>query len=150
MRLCRAETIKRAGTQKQFVITLSESIPIKMYRCIIIYTYKISGRSGVKATVHLKLKSIVTTAQLAQLHTGDKPDADFTAPELFPTNVRHTGAGVSYNLGGILGAPIAPYIAQPLAAQGGLPWVGHYVSIASVVGLLGMLAMKETKDMSLS
>jgi hypothetical protein len=37
-----------------------------------------------------------------------------------------------------------------LAAQGSLPCVGHYVSIASAVGLLGMLAMKETKDVSLS
>jgi MFS family permease len=33
-------------------------------------------------------------------------------PELFPTSVRYTGAGVAYNLGGILGASVAPYIAQ--------------------------------------
>jgi MFS family permease len=71
-------------------------------------------------------------------------------PELFPTNVRYTGAGVSYNLGGILGASVAPYIAQLLAAQGGLSWVGFYVSIASAVGLVGMLAMKETRNISLS
>ncbi len=41
-------------------------------------------------------------------------------PELFPTSVRYTGAGVAYNLGGILGASVAPYIAQVLAARGGL------------------------------
>lgn len=70
-------------------------------------------------------------------------------PELFPTNVRYTGAGVSYNLGGILGASIAPYIAQLLAAKGGLSWVGGYVSIAAAISLLGVLLMRETRDASL-
>ncbi|MGA3248443.1 MAG: MFS transporter [Paraburkholderia sp.] len=67
-------------------------------------------------------------------------------PELFPTHVRYTGAGVSYNLGGILGASVAPYIAQVLAAHGGLPWVGAYVSIAAAVSLFGVLCMRETRD----
>ena len=70
-------------------------------------------------------------------------------PELFPTHVRYTGAGVSYNLGGILGASIAPYIAQVLAAQGGLSWVGMYVSAAAAVSLVGVLCMRETRDASL-
>lgn len=70
-------------------------------------------------------------------------------PELFPTNVRYTGAGVSYNLGGILGASIAPYIAQVLAAQGGLSWVGMYVSMAAAVSLIGVLCMQETRNASL-
>ncbi|HEY3595931.1 MAG TPA: MFS transporter [Paraburkholderia sp.] len=67
-------------------------------------------------------------------------------PELFPTNVRYTGAGVAYNLGGILGASVAPYIAQLLAAHGGLTWVGGYVSIAGLVSLIGVLCMRETRD----
>jgi metabolite-proton symporter len=70
-------------------------------------------------------------------------------PELFPTNVRYTGAGVAYNLGGILGASVAPYIAQVLAAHGGLPWVGAYVSVAAAVSLVGVLCMRETRDESL-
>jgi MFS family permease len=70
-------------------------------------------------------------------------------PELFPTNVRYTGAGVTYNLGGILGASVAPYIAQVLAAHGGLPWVGAYVSVAAAVSLIGVLCMRETRDESL-
>lgn len=70
-------------------------------------------------------------------------------PELFPTHVRYTGAGVSYNLGGILGASIAPYIAQVLASQGGLGWVGMYVSVAAAVSLIGVLCMRETRDASL-
>jgi hypothetical protein len=35
-------------------------------------------------------------------------------PEFFPTPVAYTGASVAYNLGGILGASLAPYLAQLL------------------------------------
>ncbi|MGV2288879.1 MFS transporter [Trinickia sp. YCB016] len=70
-------------------------------------------------------------------------------PELFPTHVRYTGAGVSYNLGGILGASVAPYIAQLLAAHGGLSWVGAYVSAAAGLSLIGVLCMRETRDAKL-
>ena len=71
-------------------------------------------------------------------------------PELFPTAVRYTGAGVAYNLGGILGASVAPYIAQMLATRGGLGWVGGYVSVAATVSLIAVLAMRETRDVRLS
>lgn len=71
-------------------------------------------------------------------------------PELFPTSVRYTGAGVAYNLGGILGASVAPYIAQVLAARGGLSWVGAYISIAAAMSLFGVLCMRETRHTSLS
>ncbi|HTI16503.1 MAG TPA: MFS transporter [Trinickia sp.] len=71
-------------------------------------------------------------------------------PELFPTRVRYTGAGVAYNLGGILGASVAPYIAQMLAARGGLAWVGAYVSVAGAVSFIAVFLMRETRDVSLS
>ena len=67
-------------------------------------------------------------------------------PELFPTQVRYTGAGTAYHLGGILGASFAPYIAQKLVNAGGLSWVGAYVSIAALVSLLAVLLMHETRD----
>jgi MFS family permease len=70
-------------------------------------------------------------------------------PELFPTNVRYTGAGVAYNLGGILGASVAPYIAQLLANRGGLAWVGGYVSAAAAVSLIAVLCMRETRHITL-
>jgi metabolite-proton symporter len=71
-------------------------------------------------------------------------------PELFPTSVRYTGAGVAYSMGGILGASVAPYIAQLLANRGGLTWVGAYVSAAAAVSLIGVLCMRETKGVRLS
>ncbi len=67
-------------------------------------------------------------------------------PELFPTQLRYTGAGTAYNLGGILGASFAPYIAQRLVSEGGLAWVGAYVSIAAAISLLAVYRMRETRD----
>jgi metabolite-proton symporter len=71
-------------------------------------------------------------------------------PELFPTAVRYTGAGLAYNIGGILGASIAPYIAQLLATRGGLSWVGGYVSVAAAISLIGVLCMRETRGCELT
>jgi metabolite-proton symporter len=70
-------------------------------------------------------------------------------PELFPTPVRYTGAGAAYNLGGILGASFAPYIAQKLVKWGGLSWVGGYISIAALISLLAIAMMQETRSQTL-
>ncbi|MDD5579765.1 MAG: MFS transporter [Methylobacter sp.] len=67
-------------------------------------------------------------------------------PELFPSELRYTGAGTAYNLGGILGASFAPYIAQRLVNEGGLAWVGGYVSCAAAISLLAVYRMHETRD----
>jgi MFS family permease len=69
-------------------------------------------------------------------------------PELFPTNVRYTGSGISYNVSSILGAAVAPFIAVALwSAGGGSPfWVGIYLSAMAVLTLIALLASKETKD----
>lgn len=71
-------------------------------------------------------------------------------PELFPTAVRYTGAGAAYNLGGILGASLAPYLAQQLVLHGGLAWVGGYVSAAATISVLAVLLMRETRDKELA
>ncbi|MCX7103146.1 MAG: MFS transporter [Methylobacter sp.] len=67
-------------------------------------------------------------------------------PELFPSALRYTGAGMAYNLGGIMGASFAPYLAQRLVAEGGLGWVGGYVSLAAFISLLAVYFMRETRD----
>jgi metabolite-proton symporter len=71
-------------------------------------------------------------------------------PELFPTAVRYTGASVAYSLGGIIGASLAPYLAQRLVMVGGLSWVGGYVSAAAIVSLTAVLLVKETREVNLS
>lgn len=65
-------------------------------------------------------------------------------PELFPAAVRYTGASLAYNLGGILGASFAPWLAQQLVAAGGLPWVGAYIALAGGVSFTALWWMPET------
>jgi metabolite-proton symporter len=59
--------------------------------------------------------------------------------EMFPPAVRYTGASLTFNLAGILGASLAPYIATWLATHHGLDWVGWYLSIAALVSLAALL-----------
>jgi metabolite-proton symporter len=66
--------------------------------------------------------------------------------ELFPTPVRYTGSSLAFNLAGILGASLAPYIATWLAKTYGLPYVGYYLSASAVLTLLGLFSIRETKD----
>ena len=72
-------------------------------------------------------------------------------PELFPTSVRYTGSGISYNVASIIGAALAPFIAVALwTAGGGSPfWVGVYLSGAAGLTLIALLLTKETKDISM-
>jgi metabolite-proton symporter len=63
--------------------------------------------------------------------------------ELFPTAVRYTGASLTFNLGGIVGASLAPYIATWLASHFGLTHVGYYLSLAALLTLVALAAMDE-------
>lgn len=69
--------------------------------------------------------------------------------ELFPTSVRYTGSSLTFNLAGIFGASLAPYIAIWLAKKYGLQYVGYYLSLAAVLTFIGLLAARETKDEAL-
>jgi metabolite-proton symporter len=62
--------------------------------------------------------------------------------ELFPTAVRYTGASVTFNLAGILGGSLAPYIATSLAAAYSIASVGYYLSGAAVVTLAALLLLR--------
>jgi MFS family permease len=63
--------------------------------------------------------------------------------ELFPTEVRYTGASLTFNLAGILGASFAPFIATWLAGHYGLSYVGFYLSGAAVLTLIALLKVRE-------
>ena len=62
--------------------------------------------------------------------------------ELFPTALRYTGASLTFNLAGILGASLAPYFATSLATRFGLASVGLYMSVCAVVSLLALIAIR--------
>lgn len=68
-----------------------------------------------------------------------------TLAELFPTPVRYTGISLSFNLAGILGASLTPYIATWLSAERGLPWVGYYLSILVVCSWMALWAMRRDR-----
>jgi metabolite-proton symporter len=70
--------------------------------------------------------------------------------ELFPTPVRYTGSSLAFSLAGIFGASLAPAIALKLAKAYGLKYVGYYLSASAVLTIIGLLAIRETKDDDMS
>jgi metabolite-proton symporter len=72
-----------------------------------------------------------------------------TLSELFPTSVRYTGSSLTFNLAGIFGASLAPYIATYLATKYGLEYVGYYLTGAAALTLVGLLLIRETRHQQL-
>jgi hypothetical protein len=53
-------------------------------------------------------------------------------------------------MAGIFGASLAPYVATWLATNYGLAYVGCYLTAASMLTLMGLLATRETADEELA
>jgi MFS family permease len=70
-------------------------------------------------------------------------------PEIFSTRYRCTGAGIGYNLAGILGGALPLIIAPRLTAAFGGIGVGVYMAALGLLGVVCVLALKETKDVEL-
>jgi metabolite-proton symporter len=64
--------------------------------------------------------------------------------ELFPTKVRYSGSSLTFNLAGIFGASLAPYVATYLARTYSLQYVGYYLCAGAVLSLIGLIATRET------
>ena len=67
-------------------------------------------------------------------------------PELFPTKVRYSGAGITYNLAAVVGAAVAPTITTWLIATFGLHYAGMYMFVLAVVSVVAWALTPETKD----
>ena len=63
----------------------------------------------------------------------------------FPVSVRYTGASMTFNLAGIFGASLAPYIATWLALNFSLAWVGYYLLGACLLTLAAMLISRDVE-----
>jgi len=63
--------------------------------------------------------------------------------ELFPTTVRYSGASLTFNLAGILGAAFAPMIAIWLATKYDLSYVGFYLTGAAIISLVSFLVISK-------
>jgi metabolite-proton symporter len=61
--------------------------------------------------------------------------------EPFPVGVRYTGVSVAFNLAGIFGAALAPYIATTLATKYGIYAVGLYLTAASALTFLALVGL---------
>jgi MFS family permease len=81
------------------------------------------------------------TAGLALMRMTYGPLGTYLS-ELFPPAVRYTGASLTFNLGGILGASLAPYVATWLATKYGLGYVGGYLTIAALLTLAALLLIE--------
>lgn len=62
--------------------------------------------------------------------------------EIFPAEVRYTGASLSFTLAGILGASLTPYLATTLATTYGLEYVGYYLSFGAALSVAALLAAR--------
>ena len=67
-------------------------------------------------------------------------------PELFPTRVRYSGAGITYNLAAVVGAAVAPTVTTWLIANYGLHSAEYYMLVLSVLAVISWLLTKETND----
>lgn len=66
--------------------------------------------------------------------------------ELFPTEVRYSGASLTFNLAGILGASFAPLIAIWLATNYGIGYVGYYLSGAALISFAALLVVRKKEE----
>lgn len=71
-------------------------------------------------------------------------------PELFPTEVRYSGASLAYNMASIVGASIATLIAIKINEYFGMLGVGIYIIINGILTLWALLSIKETKNKTLA
>jgi metabolite-proton symporter len=65
--------------------------------------------------------------------------------DLFPTAVRYTGASLAFNLAGIVGASLAPYIATWLAGRYGLQFVGYYLATAAALTIAALVLIERRR-----
>ncbi|WP_280417286.1 MFS transporter [Nocardia carnea] len=70
-------------------------------------------------------------------------------PELFETRHRYTGAGLGYNLGGVLGGAVPPLVAAPLAASYGAFAIGIMLAAIGVLSFVCTAILTETRHRAL-
>lgn len=70
--------------------------------------------------------------------------------EMFPAEVRYSGVSISYAMGAVLGGAFAPLIAELLLERTGTAVsIGIYIMALTVISLVTVSMISETKDVSL-
>lgn len=70
-------------------------------------------------------------------------------PEIFATRYRYTGAGLVFNLGGIVGGAVPPLISGALLAAFGSWAIGLMMAILILISLISAYLLPESKDWAL-
>jgi MFS family permease len=70
-------------------------------------------------------------------------------PEVFATRFRYTGAGLAFNLGGILGGAMPPLVAGALLAEYGGWAIGLLMAVLILISLLSTYALPENRAKAL-
>jgi MFS family permease len=68
--------------------------------------------------------------------------------EIFPTEVRQTGGGVIFGLGGVVGGGIVPLIAQSLMTNYGIMSVAYLLLVMSFIALGSVIWLRRYKSLS--
>ncbi|MEU7813752.1 MFS transporter [Pseudonocardia sp. NPDC049154] len=71
-------------------------------------------------------------------------------PELFSAQYRYTGAGLSYNLAGVLGGAITPLVAGVLVDSFGSIALGFYLAFLALVSTLCTLGLRDTRHVEMT
>jgi metabolite-proton symporter len=66
--------------------------------------------------------------------------------EIFPAHLRYTGSSLAFNLSGIIGASLTPYIATRLANTYGIEYVGYYLCIFSMATTFALWAARKWNE----
>lgn len=90
--------------------------------------------------------AIVGTYAILGIASG--PMAAFL-PEIFATRYRYSGAGLAFNLGGIVGGAVPPIIAGPLVDLFGPGAIGVMMALLVGVSLVVTYLLPETKGVEL-
>lgn len=90
--------------------------------------------------------AIVGTYAILGIASG--PMAAFL-PEIFATRYRYSGAGLAFNLGGIVGGAVPPIIAGPLVDLFGPGAIGVMMALLVGVSLVVTFLLPETKGVEL-
>ncbi|MDO4698486.1 MAG: MFS transporter [Pasteurellaceae bacterium] len=71
-------------------------------------------------------------------------------PEMFPTQVRYSGAALAYTVAGIVGGSVFTVMSVKINAQYGLIGIGLYLTVISLISCVALWGLKETKQLELS
>ncbi len=92
--------------------------------------------------------TIAVTVLLCVLGISYGPMAAYL-PEQFQAKYRYTGAGLAYNLAGVIGGALPLIVAKPIIERWGSSGPGYFLTAIAVLSLVSLVALQETRGREL-